>query len=137
MTCVDIQMNYDEIPLPRQNDRLLIDVFDSVDLTEEEMASLCRVRCSLKALFLSDIVTADGKKLEHFATDALHKGSVTSTYLFPRECPDERDWEIWKEFWSQQTDTGAVLINRLGDWVHPSHRVWEWFIDTESGELQR
>ena len=81
---MEIQMKYDEISLPRRQDHLLIDLFDRSDPSEEAMASLCRVRCSLGALFLSDIVTADGKRLEHFATASEHEGAVNSTYIFPR-----------------------------------------------------
>lgn len=74
MTSVDIQMRYDEIPLPREGDELLIDIFDRSNPSEPDALSFCRVRCSLNALFLSDIVTSNGRNLEAFAVSTEAKG---------------------------------------------------------------
>ena len=136
MTSVNIQMRYDEIPFPREGDELLMDVFDSTDPSEDDMKSFCRVRCSLGALFLSDIATSDGRKLEDFALSKDSHGDVNSSYRFPRECPTDRDWQVWHNFWSGYTDTGFALVSRLGAWKHPTHRTWVWFLDKDSGDLQ-
>ncbi len=41
MMQVEIQMKYNDIPLPRQQDCLLIDIFDSANPLEEAMVSFC------------------------------------------------------------------------------------------------
>ena len=75
-------MHYDKIPLPREGDELLMDVFDSTDPSEDDSKSYCRVRCSLGALFLSDIVTLDGRNLEDFPLLKDSHGDVNSSYRF-------------------------------------------------------
>ncbi len=92
-------MRYKEIPLSREGDELLIDIFDHLDLSEAEMMSFCQIRCSLNAMFLSVIVTANGHNLESFAISKEKEAKVKSTYDFPKECPTDLDWKVWLDFW--------------------------------------
>lgn len=95
----------------------------------ELLVRLNPVRLSLNSLsFLSDIVTADGRYLEAFATEQ-GCGGVKSTYDFPPERPTPDDWKQWLLFWAARTETNFKLIRPLGDWEHPTHRDWEWFLD--------
>jgi hypothetical protein len=91
-----------------------------------EIQSISRCRGSLQSIFLSDLVTADGRYLESFVFDpGLPKQH--SNYRFPRECPTKKDWDIWVNFWHNYAITGGKLKVPLGRWTHPTHRKWLWY----------
>ena len=50
------------------------------------------------AIFMSDIVTADGKNLEEFATARTHSREHAYTYKFPSEAPSQEDWITRRQF---------------------------------------
>ena len=93
--------------------------------TKEELVSMTRVRGLLCSLFVSDIVTADGKHLEDFAILRTHSREHASTYKFPKEAPTQEDWITWIQFWKQHTVRNIELSTPLGEWIHPTYRVWE------------
>ena len=50
--------------LPRERDLVLMEIFQSLDLSREMVLSLNRCSVSLESIFLSDIPTTDGQYLE-------------------------------------------------------------------------
>ncbi len=62
-------MSYPAIPNPREQTLAIMDIFFSHDLDSESIKCLNRCRGGMKAIFLLDISTADGKYLEHFIFD--------------------------------------------------------------------
>ena len=60
---------------------------------QENMTSLAKIRGYLGAMFMSDIVTADGKFLKQHVTDVDCLPLKRSHYNFPREEPTQGDWE--------------------------------------------
>jgi hypothetical protein len=88
----------------------------------------------MRAIFLSDSTTADGKYLEHFV---FHTGMATasSMYIFPREKPTRDNWDHWIDFWHSYTTTGGKLKVPLGRWSNPTHRVRQWFYKKEDDNL--
>ena len=87
-----MHLKYTPIPLPRRRDYLIIDYAMSKSATKEDLSSMSRVRGLLCAIFVSDIVTADGKHLEEFTTARTHSREHASTYKFPKEAPTQEDW---------------------------------------------
>ena len=63
-----VHLRYTPIPLPRRRDYLIMNYAMSKGATKKDLSSMSRVRGLLCAIFVSDIVTADGKYLEEFAT---------------------------------------------------------------------
>ncbi len=59
-----------------------------------------------------------------------------STFRFPWELPSSKDWILWKTFWTAFLRAGSLLHIPLGDWLHMSHRIWEWFHDPLKDQLQ-
>ncbi len=74
----------------------------------------------MKAIFLSDISTADSKYLENFV---FNPGVATagSKYIFPQEKPTREDWDTWIDFWHGYTTTGGKLKMPLGNWNNATH----------------
>jgi hypothetical protein len=75
-------MSFPMIPNPREQDHAIMDIFFSQDLSSESIQSLNRCRGAMKAMFLLDISTADGRYLENFV---FNPGAATagSKYIFP------------------------------------------------------
>ncbi len=88
--------------------------------------SLSRCRGMLQCIFLSDLVTADGRYLESFVFDP-GPFKRWSNFCFPREGPTKGDWDTWFNFWHNYATTGGKLKVPLGRWTHPTHRKWLWY----------
>ena len=70
VTGFELHLEYDEIPFPRAGDILIMDKLRELTGNDrDQLKALARVRGSLSAMFLSDLVTTDGKYLEQFAVD--------------------------------------------------------------------
>ena len=61
-------------------------------LDKEELLAMSRVKGKLGAIFLSDLVIADGKHLETFAYQKESSERPSSKYRCPREEPTDHDW---------------------------------------------
>ncbi len=124
------------IPLPRERDQVLMEIFLAEDLSPESIRSLGRCRGALEAIFLSDITTADRQYLKKFVFNPGRKNS-RSKYKFPKEKPSTKDWNAWCIFWHAFTSTGDKLKVLLGNWIHPTHRIWNWYYRAQGDSLQR
>lgn len=116
-------------------DATIMTIVMDADLSQQQIVSINRVRLFLHAIFLSDIVTANGRRIDRrlLASTAI---PLRSTYLFPREQPTAADWKIWYDFWQGYTYDGLILWKPLGKWVYPTHNQWTWFYDDIDDLLQ-
>ncbi len=64
-----LYMKFPSIAPPRENDKVIMDIIVDQPIDPLEIARLNRCRVFLQALFLSDIMTADGKYIENFVFD--------------------------------------------------------------------
>ena len=118
MANIDLHVTYKEMPLPRQGDSVFMQLIALIVTGQDHFASLNRCRCALHIMFLSDITSADGRKLR----SELVKGRPTalcSLMRFPRDCPTSADWKLWEEFWDRYTYDGFTLWKPLGN--GPAH----------------
>jgi hypothetical protein len=129
-------MAYPSIAPPRERDQVLMEIFHSPDLGQETMLSLSRCRVSLESIFLSDITTADGRYLEDFVFNPGGRDQ-SSSFKFPCEVPMRGDLNRWFDFWHSFTSTRDKLKVPLGNWINPTHRIWNWHYRTDSDDLQR
>ena len=90
---------YDEIPMPRSGDWVVAEMFLEYSNDKETLEALQRVRGAMNVMFLSDMVTADGKALEFNMVDLEAWCSVPTKYDFPLECPTKSDELVWLDFW--------------------------------------
>jgi hypothetical protein len=132
---IQLHMLYPEIPNPRGQDHAIMDIILSQVSDPSIITKLNRCRGSRKAIFLSDLVTADGKYLEHFVSYP-ESAPPASKYTFPREVPTKDDWTVWANFWRGYTNTGGKLKTPLGNWKKSTHRIWQWFYDKSDDDLQ-
>ncbi len=122
-------IQFENIPRQRTHDCPLMEVAHSAGLQGQELASFNRCRCERKLLFLSDVSTSSGDRIEPWVLQ--EKSSFTSTLVFPTEHPTEHDRRLWHQFWNSRPHNTPPL----GDWITTPHFQWPWHIDAESGFL--
>jgi hypothetical protein len=108
---IHLHMDFSTIPLPRERDQVLMDIFFKEDLSRETIR-----------IFLSDVTTADGRYLKKFVFEPGSK-NTKSKFKFPCKKTSNKDWNLWFNFWHNFTSTGDKLKVPLGNWIHPTHRV--------------
>ena len=106
-------MECPSIPSPRERDQVVMELIVGKVLDRKMIRSLSRCQGALEIIFLSDMMTANGKYMEQFVFDPGSK-VARSKYKFPRECPAKKDWEVWFNFWHDYTATGDKLHIPLG-----------------------
>jgi hypothetical protein len=79
----NLRVDYPVIPFPRENDLTIMFIAVSCGYRGERLRSINRCCLFCHALFLSDIATANGKRLDplHFSSQTTH--TFSSTYSFP------------------------------------------------------
>jgi hypothetical protein len=135
-----LTIDYPTIPIPRERDHLLIDLFHqfATDWDTDDFISWNRCRIACLALFLSDIVTADGRAIDpRYLDGSVMQDPPLSAYDFGQERPREADWEVWRRFWQEYTFPGYTLSTHLGPWICSSHRPNEWYHNPTTDTLFR
>ena len=74
-----VHLIYTPLPFPRRRDYLIMEYALSKGATKEDLLSILRVKGLLCSIFVSNIVTADGKYLEEFATPGTHRREHASS----------------------------------------------------------
>ncbi|KAL7535345.1 hypothetical protein ACHAXR_006437 [Thalassiosira sp. AJA248-18] len=132
-----IDLDYPTQQPPREGDKLLNDLFQGYTSNTKRLSSLNRCRISWEMIFLSDAVTANGRRID---TSILlppdSKRTRVSKFDFQEERPTVSDWVVWTDFWRSYTLAGYHLESPLGDWVHPSHMTWKWFYDPRLDRIE-
>ena len=113
MSGFELHLRYDEIPIPRKRDRVIMELAMELKNDKKLLKAIARVRGFLNGIFLSDIVTADGKFIEQFAQIKSEKLN-RSKFIFPCECPSDNDWNVWTSFWKSWTRDNFELPSPLG-----------------------
>ena len=132
---LDLRLTFDDLLLPRDGDVTVMDLLRSQGFSGRSLAQMNRCRLANNAIFLSDMVTANGRQIERRRLRA--GGALMSKFRFPRETPSPSDWKAWEEFWRAYTREGLTLWQPLGAWVEPTHQVWEWLYNEEDDQLMR
>jgi hypothetical protein len=93
------------------------------------LQALNRCRLAHNLLFLSNMALACGRHIDLFllAPPKQDSAKCRSLYKFPNCQPSQADWKLWFKFWTAMTSNAGLLNIPLGEWIHPSHRTWQWF----------
>ena len=119
-----------------------MDVFQSSKkYTPHQLAKLNTCRRFLKAATVSDIATADGKRL----CPGVHLGERPcqdfNCYQWPRQPPqlNSQHWELWKQALQETLhtpySTSNILRRPLGDWLVEPEPTWDWHFNASSATL--
>ena len=135
MADLDLRLSFDDLVPPREGDLVIMTLLHDHGYSGASLARLNRCRLATHAIFLSDMATAEGRRLDRRRLRA--GGALASRYQFPRETPSDSDWKEWESFWRRYTYDGLTLWRPLGKWLAPTHRRWEWFHDAAEDQLIR
>ena len=139
-----LELQYDDIPIPRRKDRAIMDCMVDLGLRRTELQRVNKVRKAQEAMFLSDITTPNGRYLEQDLLDGDWKysdegrlGKHRSTLTFGTEHPTDADWKLWKKSLKRLTDSKSLFLTEpLGDWINPSTRIWRHFLNTDTQTVE-
>ncbi len=132
-----IHMEYAPLQLLQQNDALIVTILQCTSYTGNKLATLNRCRIANKMFFLSDIATACTRYIDCTLLGPLVPWlHPQSTYTFPQEVPSSKGWLLWRTFWTLYSGPGGLLHIPLGEWLHPSNRICEWFYVPTQDQLQ-
>jgi hypothetical protein len=111
-------------------------VFIEKGYSREILLRLNRARVYWQALFVLDILTALGNKIDPEVLGQPNAHWKRSHLQWPTEHPTASDFQMWRDAImaicpSQNAGT------RLGVFTTPSHRIWEWRWDETFGCLRR
>ena len=121
---------------PRTYDTTIMDIFLKQGKNGEGLRRLNRCRLKWELIFILDMATAGGARLDKTYLRAPSEDQENSDLNFPREEPSREDWKYWERFWRQYTDVGCRLERSLGAWTAISHRRWRWYYNNESGNIK-
>ena len=122
---------------PRAGDRFLMQAFVEKGYPRDILLRLNRVRVYWQALFVSDIMTASGLKVD---PEVLGRPTVyrkRSHLRWPTEHPTASDFQTWRDAIVSLCPSRNAAGLRLGAFAIAAHRRWEWRWDEESGCLCR
>jgi hypothetical protein len=83
---IQLHMKHPTIPYPRERDQVIMELALDRASSPLEIATINKCQGMLQCIFLSDVVTADGRYLESFVFDP-GPFRRRSSYRFPRESP--------------------------------------------------
>ncbi len=131
---IHLHIPYPNIAFPWERDQVIMEIFLSVDLSLDLLRSLGQCRVVLEAIFISDLITVDGKYLKDFVFASGGRDKA-STFKFPCERPTWSNWNSWFNFWHNVTTTGYTLKVPLGNWISPTHCIWKWYYRADTDDL--
>ena len=83
--------------LPREGDQFIMQAFFEKGYSQEILLRLNRVRIYCQALFLSDILTASGNKIDTEVNAKPTLQRKRSRLKWPTEHPTELDFQLWRD----------------------------------------
>ena len=91
----------------------------------------------MQVMFLSEIVTGDGKRIQETALECSTEWERDSKWEWPTKTPTREDKKLWRE--ALRTLTSATYEPRqsLGPWKQEPHIKWKWYWEPEHGYLMR
>lgn len=122
---IQVTFHNTHLTYPRKGDKFLLRCFEEIGYLPDELVRLNRVRIHQQVLFLSDILGAGGKRVEEKYVSPRPAGERWSTLVWGKEKPTPSDFKLWREAIKQVCPLNR-LLDRLGTFTAPSHKIWEW-----------
>ena len=140
---IDVTLDCRGLNRPRgQQDRCVMEVLvEDHDLGEDALKRVNRVRKHQEVMFLSNMATAGGIKVDSYYAEDWTRGHEGTTgkrrsgLVFRKEHPTKEDWRVWKRELSRLHRKSWALSLPLDRWKHRSHRRWKYWLDEERHEL--
>ena len=132
---MEVELGNIEIMPPRVGDDWLMRRLIQMGCTRKELIRLNRVRLHQQVLFLSDVLDAGGRALDRKYLIRRTPQEKWSSLTFPRECPSNKDFRVWRDTLLQLRPGGRHASSRVTEFTRPGHKVWEWRFDEAGSRL--
>ncbi len=113
------------LAFPLHEDKFLMLVLMERGYSREIIRRLNRVRIHMQVLFLLDVLTVSGNRINTMALQLRPATNKQSTLNWPKEAPTMADTMLWKEA-LEDICPSRQRLNCLGQYVAKSHQVQEW-----------
>ena len=119
---IDIKMEYPTLKPPRENDKCIMEKLVKQGVRGSKLVSLNRVCKHQESIFISDIATANGKRVDpiyFFSWQESYErvlGKRRSRFIYGEERPSDKDWKNWRKTLSSKTLGYQILVRDLGKW---------------------
>ncbi len=97
---------------------------------------LNRVRVSQQVLFMSDILTASGNKIDINAGIRRAEEDSRSELRWPKEQPKESDFQLWRNALQMICPSKSRALT-VGKFKTRTHQIWKWSWNKEAHSLHR
>jgi hypothetical protein len=121
---------------PREGDDFIMQVIMRAGYTSDEVKRINRVRVSMQALFMSDILTASGHVIAPDILSPRPRGETRSSMRWPNEHPTSSDMTLWRNA-MQAICLSKCLGQGVGRFVNETHRIWKWHWNSDGSTLHR
>jgi hypothetical protein len=125
----DLAMEY-----PQEIDWFVMQLFFEMGYPWEILQRLNHVHIFLQVLFLSDILTASGNKIDPKVLLHRPTSKARSRMRLPTECSMDLAFQLWR-------DAMHILCpsrrpkTQVGHFTAPTHKIWQWTWDNTYGFL--
>ena len=119
--------NFKLLP-PRSRDRWIMQAFIDAGYSLADLLILNLVRQHQQVLFVSDVFSADGRKLDEKYLLRRPRDETWSTLIFPVQHLQPGHFRLWKSA-LRRISHPANMIDSLGKFGHDGHKIWEWRYD--------
>jgi hypothetical protein len=121
---------------PRVNDQFIMQVLIKSGYSGDTLKRLNRVHVLQQLLFVSDILTVTGRKINIEAVTRQANGEKRSTLRWPNKKPTQTDFQLWKNA-LQMICPSKSRATTVGKFIAVPHRIWRWAWNKEDSTLHR
>jgi hypothetical protein len=116
-------------PKPMDNDLNIMEYFISQKFLPKQLIRLNRCRLYLQLLSLSDMVSADGRRIMGSVLAGHKLMDRRSKLTWPEQgTPTTSDWLLWASAF-QPLHSKTILLQPISMAAMSSHQSWFWYID--------
>jgi hypothetical protein len=120
--------------LPREGDQFIIQVLVGSGYSDGTLHRLNRVRVSQQLLFMSDVLTASGNKINSEVLMRRPPGKAWLDMTWPNKHPTDSDFQTWKRAMLSICPSRSSCTH-VGRFTGLTHRIWRWRWDAEKSTL--
>jgi hypothetical protein len=127
---VDFNQSY-----PCKNNQFITQVLIRSGYSNDTLRQLNRVHVSLQVLFISNILTTSGNKIDSNTLSCRPSGEVRLTQQWPNEQPTKSDFNLWRN--AMHLICYSRSAATVGQFITDTHRIWRWAWNNRTSTLHR
>ncbi len=119
---------------PRDGNQFIMQVLIQSGYSNKTLHCLNQVRVCQKLLFMSDILTASGNKINPEVLSRQPPGEAWPNMTWPNKYPLDSDFQMWRRAMLSICPSQSSCT-QVGQFMGPTHRIWHWTWNREDSTL--